>query len=368
MFTEALVRDYGRVSPQFWMGRTGRQIKAKGALTQLVALYLMTAPGSSMIGLFYCPASTIAHEVGCPLEGACKALRSLAEVGFAEYDEAHEVVWVREMAAHQIAETVKRADKRHYAIVKEAEKLSYSSVYAGWFERYRTPFNLPDAKPLRSPLQGACKALPSQEQEQEQEKEQDQDQDQEVSEPPKAPRGGAPVPTPAKAARKSRKATPAALPLLGPKSEPEPVAEPLPFTVEAALDAIGDASNGRFSVPRGGEFDGRYVKPLVAMIRAIPDLGAWSRVGFWLAAGAEDFRGVVSVAWITMNRDAFAKARAWAENGGTHSREPVSAEDAAYDAAWARASAEYDARIAAEQTALANGTPTGVANGAGRGH
>ena len=39
-----MARDYAIVSPQFWTGTTGREIRTRGRDVQLVALYLMTSP------------------------------------------------------------------------------------------------------------------------------------------------------------------------------------------------------------------------------------------------------------------------------------------------------------------------------------
>ena len=54
------MRDYAKVSPKFWTGETGREIRrldkeggsqgaSKGVEGALVALYLMTSPHSNML-------------------------------------------------------------------------------------------------------------------------------------------------------------------------------------------------------------------------------------------------------------------------------------------------------------------------------
>lgn len=57
------MRDYGIVSPMFWIGETGRALR-KNPNAQRVAIYLMTAPSSEMTGVFYCPLTSILNEVG----------------------------------------------------------------------------------------------------------------------------------------------------------------------------------------------------------------------------------------------------------------------------------------------------------------
>ncbi|MEA4763928.1 ATP-binding protein [Klebsiella pneumoniae] len=95
------MRDYATVAPQFWLGKTGRELRKKGAEAQVVSFYLMTSPHANMLGLYYLPILYIAHETGLGLEGASKGLKSTIEAGFCSYDEDTEMVWVHEMAAYQ---------------------------------------------------------------------------------------------------------------------------------------------------------------------------------------------------------------------------------------------------------------------------
>ena len=62
------MRDYGKVSPRFWIGETGRKLR-KMPDAQRIAMYLMTAPMAEMTGVFYCPIATILNDVGAPCEG-----------------------------------------------------------------------------------------------------------------------------------------------------------------------------------------------------------------------------------------------------------------------------------------------------------
>ena len=45
------MRDYSKVSAQFWVGKTGRALSGD-MQTQVVAMYLMTSPHANMIGVF----------------------------------------------------------------------------------------------------------------------------------------------------------------------------------------------------------------------------------------------------------------------------------------------------------------------------
>lgn len=168
------MRDYGKVSAQFWIGQTGKALRGKPE-AQVLALYLMTCPHSTMTGVYHCPVLYMAHETGLGMEGASKALQRLIEAGFCEYDEASESVFVIRMAAHQIDERLKPGDRRVLGLPKEVEKMP-APLKERFLQVYGEAFLLVAGKPLASPLQAPCKPhqnqempLPSQEQEQEQE-------------------------------------------------------------------------------------------------------------------------------------------------------------------------------------------------------
>lgn len=168
------MRDYAKVSPQFWIGATGKALRAAGIEAQVVAMYLMTNPHANMLGLYYVPTMYIAHETGMTLEGTCKGLQRASEAGFCEYDEASEVVWVHEMARFQIADNLKANDNRCKGVQAEYDALPENPYLAPFFERYGESFHMESCRGKGRGLQGALKPLRSQEQEQEQEQDQEQ--------------------------------------------------------------------------------------------------------------------------------------------------------------------------------------------------
>ena len=173
------MRDYSQITPAFWTGATGKQIRALGHEARCVATYLLSGPSANMIGLYYLPIATIAYECGSSLEGASKALRSLCEVGFCEYDEWAEVVWVVNMARVQIGDTLKPNDKRVKGVERELDATPKSFLVSKFHDKYRACFGLGELKshkPLRSPSKAPSKPLRSQEQEQEQDQEQERSQ------------------------------------------------------------------------------------------------------------------------------------------------------------------------------------------------
>lgn len=148
------MRDYGKVSPLFWVGKTGKALRGKPE-AQVVAFYLITSPHAEMTGVFYCPVMYIAHETGMTLEGASKALQSLVDIDFCSFDEESDTVFVHEMAKFQIGEELKVNDNQ----VKSVRK-AYSSmkgvIKARFYERYKAAFHLGDTSPSRAPSkQGA---------------------------------------------------------------------------------------------------------------------------------------------------------------------------------------------------------------------
>lgn len=169
------MREYGKVGPQFWIGDTGKKLRAAGAYAQITGMYLMTSPHANMLGMYYLPVLYLAHETGLGLEGASKGLRSCIEAGFCAYDEGSEVVWVFEMARYQIAEALSAGDKRSAGVQNEYNSLPENPYLSAFFDKYGSAYNMTkrrgQAAKTQSPSEAPSKPLGSQEQEQEQEQE-----------------------------------------------------------------------------------------------------------------------------------------------------------------------------------------------------
>lgn len=216
------VRNYSKVYPQFWIGKSGRMLRGH-AEAQLVALYLITSPHANMIGVYHCPVAYIAADTGSPIEGALKGLNRLIEAGFCAYDFDADLVWVIEMARFQIG-ALKINDKQVAGVAREFQSIPDGEIKRGFLKKYAADFHLKYAIST-SPIEAPCKPLASPiearsiEQEQEQEIEQEKEQEQEqgknaqaqapASEPPIA-NSAAPIsdqastPTTAKPATKAK--------------------------------------------------------------------------------------------------------------------------------------------------------------------
>lgn len=170
------MRDYGAVSPKFWIGGTGKALRGNQE-AQIVALYLMTSPHANMIGVFYCPLDTISKETGLTLEGASKGLQSLIEADFCHFDEDTEEVFASRMAAYQIGEHLEAKDNRCKGVARELDRVMSARLKAAFRAIYSVAFHLPASAPtlviVPPPAEAPSEPLRSQNQNQKQEQEQD---------------------------------------------------------------------------------------------------------------------------------------------------------------------------------------------------
>lgn len=164
------MRDYGKVSPRFWNGKTGKALRGDPE-AQLLALYLITSPHANMIGVFHCPVMYMAHETGLSEEGASEALQRLIEAQFCTFEGVEELVWVHEMACFQIAPSLSPKDKQCVGIARQYEQIPDRHIRHGFYERYKDAFHLPCCEEATPKRQAPSEPLRSQEQEQEQEQE-----------------------------------------------------------------------------------------------------------------------------------------------------------------------------------------------------
>ena len=166
------MRDYSVVSPRFWIGATGKELRGN-AHAQVLALYLMTSPHANMIGVFHCPLIYMAHETGLGMEGASKALQSLIEAKFCTYEESSDTVFVHRMAAFQIGDHLSEQDKRCKGVEREWNNIPSRQLQQAFFAIYSVAFHLPKQSKKARGTEAPSKPPRSQEQEQEQEQDQD---------------------------------------------------------------------------------------------------------------------------------------------------------------------------------------------------
>src|SRR5665213_1243453 len=95
------VRAYASLSPMFWTRGSGKRLRGHKE-AQIVALYLMSAPATTMVGIYHLALPTLCHETGLTPEEATKGLGRCIEEGFCFWDETEELVFVPALAKHQI--------------------------------------------------------------------------------------------------------------------------------------------------------------------------------------------------------------------------------------------------------------------------
>jgi hypothetical protein len=114
-----------------------------------------------MIGLYYLPLTTICHELNYTVKQVRAAFLVLSEFQFCEYDEECELVFVFEMARHQIGETIKEKDKRKNGIVKQLELYRKTPLGRKFLTRYEKAFfQTVISKGHPETTEGASKGLP----------------------------------------------------------------------------------------------------------------------------------------------------------------------------------------------------------------
>lgn len=167
------MRDFSSVSPQFWIGSTGKQLRGDSK-TQVLAMYLMTCPHANMIGVFHCPVMYMAHETGLSMEDVEQSLEKLILLGFCVYDHENDSVFVVNMASFQVGTNLKEYDNKVKGVQKYVEKIQSCLLKKAFVDRYLNDFHLgyeAPSKPLRSHENTLDKQLTGTEQEQEQEQE-----------------------------------------------------------------------------------------------------------------------------------------------------------------------------------------------------
>lgn len=152
------MREYAKVSPQFWTRGSGKRLRGD-ADAQVLALYFVTCPSANMLGVYYVPFVAVAHETGLGEERTRAALRRLSVAGFAFYDEAAELAWVPNMASYQIGDDLKPSDKRRGGPIRaEIEKIGEHAFVVAFWERYGDGFGLGPC-PFDAPPMGLTRGI-----------------------------------------------------------------------------------------------------------------------------------------------------------------------------------------------------------------
>ena len=149
------MREFAKISSEFWTSPMGKKIKSCELETKVVAFYLMTCRHTNMLGIYYLPLALASHEIGMTIEGVRRSIEALVKVRFCSYDEEAEYVWVHETAASQLGVLKKNDNRVKHAnrVFKTLPKLPFLSKF---YEKYRNFLHLETApffEPVRSPFE-----------------------------------------------------------------------------------------------------------------------------------------------------------------------------------------------------------------------
>ena len=175
--------EYGKILTTFWTRGKGMSLRGHQA-TQILAVYLFSCPSSNMLGLFYCPLVTMAHETGLSIPETEAALNLLRDKELAFYDPEHELVCVPGSLSIRTEVGLAAGDMRVKHIQNDLDLYPDHRFVAYLVERYGVSHHLHSggaSKGLRSPtpppFEGPSKALRSQKQKQDQEQDQKKEQE-----------------------------------------------------------------------------------------------------------------------------------------------------------------------------------------------
>lgn len=93
------VSYYGITFPEWWTGKTGREIRRRGGKDgQILGLYLQSNRHANMIGLYRLLEDDVENETGLKAREIARAFAVIDSAGFARYDVGSSYVWVLSMA------------------------------------------------------------------------------------------------------------------------------------------------------------------------------------------------------------------------------------------------------------------------------
>ena len=140
---------YKKVDEVFW---TDPEVQCLQPNEKLLFLYLITNPHTHYSGIYYLPTSFILEETGIQGNPIKKALTTLEGGNFIEYDSQKKIVWVKQMAKHQVSQG--NTKNILLGIANHLEKLHKSFLIKDFLDYYKylgIPIENPskwDAEPI----------------------------------------------------------------------------------------------------------------------------------------------------------------------------------------------------------------------------
>jgi len=136
------MRNYATLSPLFWTSGTGKRLR-ENKDAQIIALYLMSAPATTMVGIFPMAIPTICHQTGLSAEDAAVGLKKCIDEGFCFWDESEELIFVPSLAKYQVGEKLKPRDLKIKGIMRALSPFKNHRFYDMFVDIYGDLYSLP---------------------------------------------------------------------------------------------------------------------------------------------------------------------------------------------------------------------------------
>lgn len=142
------MRDFARIAPTFWTRGSGKRIRGDKE-AQIVALYLMSSPATSMVGIFNLSLATLCNDTGLTPKEARKGLARVSEEGLGYLDEADELAWVPALARYQLGESMSlgrngKPDHRIAGVKRALAPFKGHRFHGMFMDRYAEAYMLGD--------------------------------------------------------------------------------------------------------------------------------------------------------------------------------------------------------------------------------
>lgn len=133
---------YANIKDTIFTGTTGRELRRHPAEVREVQFWLVAGPGRDPFGIFIFEPEMVAPRLGRPTKKIRESLQVLLDLGFCQWDEQTQYVWVVEMAHHQFLTPLKATDFRCATAQKWYRDLPRNPWLGPWFDRYVDDFHL----------------------------------------------------------------------------------------------------------------------------------------------------------------------------------------------------------------------------------
>lgn len=143
------MREYCRISPLFWVKGTGKLMKFNED-ARVLALYLMTSPDSTMMGLYFISVQTMSGHLGWKHDRLAVAMSALEKERFAHYDFDAGLVFLPEGARWQMGRKITGGDKRRRSVENQLETFDHHAFHDMFVRRYGDAYGLSSEEQGRS--------------------------------------------------------------------------------------------------------------------------------------------------------------------------------------------------------------------------